>query len=167
MIRNDSIITQGSRDDVHLVHHSVAFSNSSSVFTIKTNGMDFINERESSILVGNVAKLLERWDGPAHRVDSLESDDLRKSNEARCKLWAKMIDFGFSFTFGMFGSTLDKSSSKCLGSLCRNMCLGTPLLRIPCIIEAWFPASEKMWQPDQLEIFRIFTKEYLKMENQF
>lgn len=48
---------------------------------------------------------------------------------------------------GTFLSTDFKSSSKCCGSLCLNMCLGTLLLRIPCIIEAWLPESEKMWQP--------------------
>jgi hypothetical protein len=29
------------------------------------------------------------------------------------------------------------------------MCLGTPLFLMPWIMEAWLPASEKMWQPEK------------------
>lgn len=50
---------------------------------------------------------------------------------------------------GIAGSTDFKSSSKCWGSLWRNMCLGAPQLRIPCIIEAWFPESENICTPNK------------------
>lgn len=38
--------------------------------------------------------------------------------------------------FGMLTSTLFNNSSKCLGSLWRKICLGTPEFRIPCIMDA-------------------------------
>ena len=40
---------------------------------------------------------------------------------------------------------LASSCSRCWGSLWRNTCFGTPLLRMPWIIDAWFPASENIW----------------------
>lgn len=47
---------------------------------------------------------------------------------------------------GMPISTLDNNSSKCATSLCLKMCLGTRLLHMPWIMDAWLPASENMWQ---------------------
>ena len=50
-------------------------------------------------------------------------------------------------TLGTLSSTLARSSARCLGSLCLNKCLGTPLLRMPWIMEAGLPESEKISQP--------------------
>ena len=60
---------------------------------------------------------------------------------------------------GTAGSTFSSNWRKWIGSLWRKMCRGTPLLRIPWIIEAWFPASEKIWQPSQ---YTVKTSPYLK-----
>lgn len=49
---------------------------------------------------------------------------------------------------GTFLSTLARSSAKWTGSLWRNICLGTRLLRIPWIMDAWLPSSENMWHPE-------------------
>ena len=48
---------------------------------------------------------------------------------------------------GSFLSTCLSSISRWSGSLWRKMCFLTPLLRIPWIIDAWFPESEKNCTP--------------------
>lgn len=49
--------------------------------------------------------------------------------------------------FGIETSKEESNFSRWFGLLCLKMCFGTPEFRMPCIMEAWFPSSEKIWQP--------------------
>ena len=41
-------------------------------------GVHLVEERDHAVLLSEVADLLNRSDGAAHRVDTLERDDLRR-----------------------------------------------------------------------------------------
>lgn len=68
--------TQCSSDDIHLVHDSITFPNPRSLGSVEPDGMDFIHEGETSVLVGDVAELLQRRDVTSHGVDGFEGYDL-------------------------------------------------------------------------------------------
>jgi hypothetical protein len=42
--------------------------------------------------------------------------------------------------------------------LWRKMCFVAPLFRIPWIIDAWLPSSEKMWQPGRINWWNSFLE---------
>ena len=71
-----SSITQSSRDDVHLVKDSIAFSDPGSVVAVEPDGVDLVDEGQSPVPVRDVAKLLQRRNRSGHRVNRLESHDL-------------------------------------------------------------------------------------------
>ena len=58
---------------------------------------------------------------------------------------------------GTLGNTLERSSSRCLGSLCLKMCLGTPELQMPWIMLARLPESLKISQPRRCYDFQLFV----------
>jgi len=51
-------------------------------------------------------------------------------------------------SLGTLTSIWLSNSSRWTGSLWWNICLGARLFFIPWIIDAWLPASEKMWTPE-------------------
>ena len=131
------------------------------MLSVEANSVNLINEGESSILVSDVTKLLEWADGTVHGVDSLEGNDLKNTKTSGNEKIHKLKNFWNGFqnvnqtrfqmvedlTFGTLVSTLERSCSRWTGSLCLKTCLGTRLLRMPWIMDAWLPASEKMWHP--------------------
>ena len=68
--------TEGSGNNVHLVQNSVSFSDSSSVFSVESDCVDFIDEGQGSVAVSDVAKLFQRTNRAGHGVDSLKGHDL-------------------------------------------------------------------------------------------
>lgn len=63
-----NVLTQGPGHNVDLVLDTVPLSHSSSVLSIKAHGMNFINERQSSMTVSDIAQLFQRtygtWKSP-------------------------------------------------------------------------------------------------------
>ena len=60
------------------MHDAVALGNAAAVRTIEADGMDLIEIRESVIFFREIANGADRSHVAVHRVDALESDDLRR-----------------------------------------------------------------------------------------
>lgn len=69
-------LSKGARDDVHLIKDSVAFANSRSVIAVKSNGVHFVHEGQGSIVVREIAQLLQRRNGSRHGVDGFKGHNL-------------------------------------------------------------------------------------------
>ena len=58
------------------------------MFSVKSNGVNLVNEGEGAVLVGDVAELLQGADCAVHRVDRFKGNDLSR-NQMGLKLVAK------------------------------------------------------------------------------
>ncbi|KAH3662591.1 hypothetical protein OGAPHI_005843 [Ogataea philodendri] len=81
-------LTQSTGDDINTVHHGGVvrrsntgfqvglkvqmFGNTSSMRTVHTDGMDLVQESESTVLVGQITDLLNRSNRTTHGVDTLK-----------------------------------------------------------------------------------------------
>lgn len=67
-------LTEGTGDDVHLVHDSVSVPDPSSSGPVQTHGVHFVHKGQSAKLVGSVTHFFQRAHGPCgeHGVGSLD-----------------------------------------------------------------------------------------------
>ena len=49
------------------------------MFSVKSNGVNLVNEGEGAVLVGDVAELLQGADCAVHRVDRFKGNDLSRN----------------------------------------------------------------------------------------
>ena len=132
-LRSNVAISRRTGDDVYLVLDTLSYPHARLLLAIEAHGVRLVQEGKGPVLVGHVTEviqLLKGVDGASLGVNSLQRIQLT--------------------SFGTDIPTLHSSMSRCSESLCLKMCLGTPLLRIPRIMLACFPSSEKISHPGQV-----------------
>src|ERR1700756_4844517 len=110
-------LAQGSLDRGQPMHDTIALGNSSAARAIHANRVDLIEISHRAIPFGDIANLCDRRDIAIHRIDRLETDQLRTPR------------------IGVDKAALEADRVVMAENLVR-----APLCRMPWIIEAWFAA---------------------------
>ncbi len=90
--------------------------------------MDLVEIGHGAVRLGHVAELGDRRDVAVHRVDRFEGDELRELRIDEAELAVEVV-----------------------GVVMAKMWRSARLERMPSIIEAWLPSSEKTTQPGSFE----------------
>src|ERR1700756_501517 len=99
------------------MHDAVALGDTTATRTVHANGVDLIEISHRAIALGDIANLSNRRDIAIHRIDRLETDQLRTPR------------------IGVDKAALEADRVVMAENLVR-----APLCRMPWIIEAWFAA---------------------------
>ena len=75
--RNNTVLTKGSWDDVHLVHDCVSIANATPSCAIQSHGVHFVHKGDGTVFMGDITHLFQRthrpWRGTQPQVSITDS----------------------------------------------------------------------------------------------